>query len=270
MRSRGGAAGVLGDRRHRRAGAEPPLPRPSEARFQAGEPDQESLQWSDSPANGLHQDWMRDYDPTTGRYLQADPLGLVDGASVYGYASQGPIRWVDPRGEFIPLPILLLFVASGAAVGGGFEALDQINKYGQVCFWWRVALQGSIGGAAGGFGAAGGAALGSASLGTQLLYQLYNATKFAVVASGVNSVVNRQPRGQAVRSMGVSVVVAVAGAGVGTVVPGLGDVVGRSAPRTIVDDLFGEALGVTTGAAVGEALGTGPDRQLECGCVSGN
>jgi hypothetical protein len=43
---------------------------------------------------------MRDYDPTTGRYIQADPLGLVDGASVYGYALQNPGRYVDPRGEF--------------------------------------------------------------------------------------------------------------------------------------------------------------------------
>jgi len=35
---------------------------------------------------------MRDYDPTTGRYIQADPLGLVDGAS-------DPGRYIDPRGE---------------------------------------------------------------------------------------------------------------------------------------------------------------------------
>jgi RHS repeat-associated protein len=48
---------------------------------------------------GLHQNWMRDYDPTTGRYLQAGPLGLVDGASVYGYALANPGRYVDPRGE---------------------------------------------------------------------------------------------------------------------------------------------------------------------------
>ena len=48
---------------------------------------------------GLHQNWMRDYDPTTGRYIQADPLGLVDGASVYGYALQNPGRYTDPRGE---------------------------------------------------------------------------------------------------------------------------------------------------------------------------
>jgi RHS repeat-associated protein len=32
-------------------------------------------QWFQSEF-GLHQNWMRDYDPTTGRYLQADPLGL--------------------------------------------------------------------------------------------------------------------------------------------------------------------------------------------------
>ena len=44
---------------------------------------------------------MRDYDPTTGRYIEADPLGLVDGASVYGYARQNPGRYVDPRGEEI-------------------------------------------------------------------------------------------------------------------------------------------------------------------------
>ncbi len=55
-------------------------------------------QWFQSES-GLHQNWMRDYDPTTGRYIQADPLGLVDGASVYGYALQNPGRYVDPRGE---------------------------------------------------------------------------------------------------------------------------------------------------------------------------
>ena len=42
---------------------------------------------------------MRDYDPTTGRYIQADPLGLVDGASVYGYVRANPGRYIDPRGE---------------------------------------------------------------------------------------------------------------------------------------------------------------------------
>lgn len=62
---------------------------------------------------------MRDYDPTTGRYMQPDPLGLVDGASVYGYARQNPGRYVDPRGECIG-PLALVCVGAGAIVGEGF------------------------------------------------------------------------------------------------------------------------------------------------------
>ncbi|MFT4715854.1 MAG: RHS repeat-associated protein [Paracoccaceae bacterium] len=64
-------------------------------------------QWFQAES-GLHQNWMRDYDPTTGRYIEADPLGLVDGPSVYGYALQNPGRYVDPRGEqSISIPPLL-------------------------------------------------------------------------------------------------------------------------------------------------------------------
>lgn len=48
---------------------------------------------------------MRDYDPTTGRYIQGAPLGLVDGPSVYGYVTQNPMRYVDPTGERIQLSV---------------------------------------------------------------------------------------------------------------------------------------------------------------------
>ncbi|WP_373295423.1 RHS repeat domain-containing protein [Neogemmobacter tilapiae] len=71
-------------------------------------------QWFQSES-GLHQNWMRDYDPTTGRYLQADPLGLVDGASVYGYARGNPGRYSDPRGEQ---------VEGAVATGIGLAILD--------------------------------------------------------------------------------------------------------------------------------------------------
>jgi len=49
--------------------------------------------------SGLHQNWWRHYDPTTGRYTQADPLGFVDGPSVYGYARQNALLLIDPTGE---------------------------------------------------------------------------------------------------------------------------------------------------------------------------
>jgi RHS repeat-associated protein len=73
--------------------------------------------------SGMKQNWMRDYDPTTGRYIQADPLGLVDGASVYGYALQNPGRYVDPRGEYAGA-VAFCFTPMGAlACGGGAAAV---------------------------------------------------------------------------------------------------------------------------------------------------
>ena len=58
---------------------------------------------------------MRDYDATLGRYIQADPLGLVDGASVYGYALQNPARWSDPRGEVVGADDAAAAMVAGAA-----------------------------------------------------------------------------------------------------------------------------------------------------------
>lgn len=61
-------------------------------------------QWFQAES-GLHQNWMRDYDPTLGRYLQPDPLGLVDGPSIYGYARQNPEKFTDRTGsQTLPIP----------------------------------------------------------------------------------------------------------------------------------------------------------------------
>jgi RHS repeat-associated protein len=56
-------------------------------------------QWYQSET-GLHYNWHRSYDPTMGRYTQPDPLGFVDGPSVYGYAGGRPQSAVDPAGLF--------------------------------------------------------------------------------------------------------------------------------------------------------------------------
>jgi RHS repeat-associated protein len=47
---------------------------------------------------GLHYNWHRHYDPTIGRYLQADPLRFIDGPSLYTYVSSAPTMNVDPSG----------------------------------------------------------------------------------------------------------------------------------------------------------------------------
>ena len=55
-------------------------------------------QWFQLEA-GMHYNWHRHYDPSLGRYTQPDPLGFVDGPSVYGYAGGAPTEWVDKDGR---------------------------------------------------------------------------------------------------------------------------------------------------------------------------
>jgi RHS repeat-associated protein len=53
----------------------------------------------------LYYNKYRDYDPTTGRYIQADPIGLAGGTNPYSYAMNSPLRYRDPTGEIVPLII---------------------------------------------------------------------------------------------------------------------------------------------------------------------
>ena len=47
---------------------------------------------------GFHQNTLRDYQPRTARFQEADPIGLDGGPHVYAYAMWDPLRWVDPSG----------------------------------------------------------------------------------------------------------------------------------------------------------------------------
>lgn len=110
---------------------------------------------------GLHYNGHRYYDPSTGRYIQSDPIGLDGGVSTYAYAHQMPNLRVDPAGlddtqcEYYPpacgMPISSDVDESGnfqvganeTAVAGmigeqgefGFAADTNLNMcfYGKVC-----------------------------------------------------------------------------------------------------------------------------------------
>ena len=61
-------------------------------------------QYRDSET-GLHYNYFRDYDPSTGRYVESDPIGLSGGLNTYLYAKANPVRLIDPRGlEVYPVP----------------------------------------------------------------------------------------------------------------------------------------------------------------------
>lgn len=65
------------------------------------------------PTTGLSYNYFRDYDPSTGRYIQSDPIGLSGGISSFAYSNSTPLILVDMLG----------LSGTGAAIGcgvGGF------------------------------------------------------------------------------------------------------------------------------------------------------
>ncbi len=48
--------------------------------------------------SGLHYNYHRSYSATTGRYTQADPIGLDGGWNRFGYVGQNPLSFTDPSG----------------------------------------------------------------------------------------------------------------------------------------------------------------------------
>jgi RHS repeat-associated protein len=64
-------------------------------------------QFDVSPAS-LFYNYFRDYDPSIGRYIQSDPIGLQGGINTYAYVGSNPLSWSDPYGlaigDFPPPP----------------------------------------------------------------------------------------------------------------------------------------------------------------------
>ena len=83
----------------------------------------------------------RHYDPVTGRYTQPDPLGFVDGPSIYAYAGNSPFMNTDREGR-------ILNVVIGAGIGAGVNAAVQYWKTG--CINLKQVAWATLAGAAGG------------------------------------------------------------------------------------------------------------------------
>ena len=71
---------------------------------------------------GLHYNYFRDYDPSTGRYVQSDPIGLAGGLNTYGYVYQNPLFWIDPFGLW----------GLGLGIPGSYGAQDAFKSQAEA------------------------------------------------------------------------------------------------------------------------------------------
>ncbi len=81
--------------------------------------------------SGKHYNYFRDYDPSIGRYVESDPIGLAAGVNTFGYVMDSPIKLFDKFG----LDVTICFYPDaarglghiGAGIGG--SGGDTIGQY---------------------------------------------------------------------------------------------------------------------------------------------
>ncbi len=190
----------------------------------------------------------REYSPTSGGFLQLDPVGYASARRFYAYTDNDPLNQTDPSGK-CPWCIF------GAVVGAGVEAGVQYY-HGDLAWSWASA--GKIAVAAGaGFATAGVSTLAAAAGGSGIAVATV-AGSFGSAASGASYAINACGIDRSCSVQGAAIALA-AGALDAPGGGGLGDAAGSMASK-FVGNTFGTAVNAATQAtASGLISGVGQE-----------
>ena len=106
---------------------------------------------------GLYYLNSRYYDPSIGRFINADDISYIqptdiNGLNLFAYCGNNPVMYVDPTGNFVLslTTLILIGFGVGATISVGASIISQgIDKGWSNINWWQVGLDGLIGGISG-------------------------------------------------------------------------------------------------------------------------